>query len=292
MAAGHCRLQEKAMSALAQARPSVRAPLLFFKSSDGRPYNYLYPPPDGQPAENCEYERREVTIADARQFMFAPALDGAGFELVDAPTAVHDFLDDAEVEQRYYPELRAIALAATGGREALVFDHLVRQREADRRTMGFGRNADVRRPGPAGRAHCDYTEASGRRRLSLVLGEQRARDFGGRYCIVNVWRSIRGPILDTPLALCDARTVRAEDLVETDMHYPKRTGEIYQLGHDARQQWSYFDTLQPHEAIVFKQYDSARGVARFTPHAAFEHPHTPADAPLRESIEARVLVLF
>ena len=43
---------------------------------------------------------------------------------------------------------------------------------------------------------------------------------------------------------------------------------------------------------VFKQFDTDRSVARFTPHAAFDHPHTPADAPLRESIEARILVLF
>lgn len=280
------------MSALALARPSVRAPLIFFKSSEGRPYNYLYAPAEGCATENCQYETREVTIADARQFMFAPSLDGAGFELVDAPTAVRDFLDRDEVEQRYYPELREIALAATGARAAHVFDHLVRQREADRRAMSFGRNSDVRRAGPAGRAHCDYTEGSGRWRLSLVLGEEAAARFAGRYAIVNVWRSIRGPVLDTPLALCDARTVQAQDLVETDMHYPKRTGEIYQLCHDVRQQWSYFDTLQPDEAIVFKQYDSARGVARFTPHAAFEHPRTPAGAPLRESIEARILVLF
>lgn len=280
------------MSALQQPRSAVQGQLIFFKSSPGRPYNYLYPPPAGEAAENCEYEPREVTIADARQFLFAPSLDGAGFEVVDAPTAVRDFLDAAEVEQRYYPELREIALAATGGREAHVFDHLVRQREADRRTMSFGRNADVRRPGPAGRAHNDYTEASGRRRLALVLGEEAAREYEGRHCIVNVWRSIRGPVLDTPLALCDARTLRAEDLVETDMLYPKRKGEIYQVRHDPRQQWSYFDTLLPGEAIVFKQYDTAQGVARFTPHAAFEHPHTPADAPLRESIEARILVLF
>jgi hypothetical protein len=280
------------MSALSQAPTAVRGQLIFFKSSGGRPYNHISAPPPGQAAENCEYESREITIADARQFLVQPSLDGAGFECVAAPTAVRDFLDPEQVEQRYYPELRALALESTGGREAHVFDHLVRQREADRRAMSFGRHADVRRAGPAGRAHNDYSETSGRRRLALVLGDEAAGEFDGRYCIVNVWRSIRGPVLDTPLALCDARTVHPEDWVETDMHYPKRTGQIYQLRHNPRQQWSYFDTLQPGEAIVFKQYDTARGVSRFTPHAAFEHPHTPPGAPLRESIEARILVLF
>ena len=50
--------------------------------------------------------------------------------------------------------------------------------------------------------------------------------------------------------------------------------------------------MEPHEALVFRQYDSEPGVPRFVPHAAFDHPHTPPDAPLRESIEVRCLVLF
>jgi hypothetical protein len=50
--------------------------------------------------------------------------------------------------------------------------------------------------------------------------------------------------------------------------------------------------MQPAEALVFKQYDSDVRAPRFVPHAAFDHPDTPAQAPLRESIEARVLVVF
>ena len=51
--------------------------------------------------------------------------------------------------------------------------------------------------------------------------------------------------------------------------------------------------MDRHEALVFKQYDSQMsGVSRFTPHVAFDLPCTPRDAPLRESIEVRVLVTF
>jgi hypothetical protein len=43
--------------------------------------------------------------------------------------------------------------------------------------------------------------------------------------------------------------------------------------------------------LVFKQYDSqVNGVARFTPHAAFDLPDIATDAPLRQSIEIRCLV--
>jgi len=36
----------------------------------------------------------------------------------------------------------------------------------------------------------------------------------------------------------------------------------------------------------------ADGRARFVPHTGFQHPACPPDAPLRESIEARTLVVF
>ena len=50
--------------------------------------------------------------------------------------------------------------------------------------------------------------------------------------------------------------------------------------------------MERHEVLIFKQYDSRAEGPRFVPHAAFDHPHTPPDAPLRESIEARCLVVF
>jgi hypothetical protein len=51
--------------------------------------------------------------------------------------------------------------------------------------------------------------------------------------------------------------------------------------------------MDRHEALIFKQYDSqVSGTARYTPHAAFDLPDTPSDAPLRESIEIRCLVIY
>ena len=77
------------------------------------------------------------------------------------------------------------------------------------------------------------------------------------------------------------------------MRYPRRTGEIYVALHSPLHRWSYFSEMDRSEALVFKQYDSqVSGVSRFTPHAAYDLPSIPADAPLRESIEVRCLVLF
>jgi hypothetical protein len=47
------------------------------------------------------------------------------------------------------------------------------------------------------------------------------------------------------------------------------------------------------EALVFKVYDSQQdGRARFTAHTSFVDPTSPADAPPRQSIEARTLAFF
>jgi hypothetical protein len=275
---------------------AVRSRLTYLRSSEGRPFNYTFEPPRGEPWQNCVYDPCEMPISNAREFICAPALDACGFELVHAPTRVSDFQDTSQIERYYYPEVQALALQTTGGRRAIVFDHLLRRREPDRRPMTFGRHPDQvqgNTPGPAGRVHNDYTDASGRRRLALVLGETAAAQAGeNRYCIVNIWRSTAGPVVDAPLALCDSRSVAPQDLVVSEIRYPDRTGEVYLVRHNPAHRWAYFHELEPAEAIVFKQYDSVPALPRFTPHAAFEHPETPPDAPLRQSIEVRVLVLF
>jgi hypothetical protein len=270
---------------------TVTAGLNYLEPSALRPFSYTFAPPPGTPWESGTYALHAMPIADARSAATPSDIEREGFVLRDAPTSVRDFLDDAEVTAVYHREVAELALAVTGGTRAHVFDHLVRRREADRAALSFGRRAGDGRAAANGRIHNDYTEESGRRRLGLVLGD--ASQAVRRYCIVNIWRSIKGPVLDTPLAVCDARSVMARDLVNAEVRYPRRTGEIYLATHSPSHRWSYFSAMDRHEALVFKQYDSQlSGVSRYTPHAAFDHPGAPADAPLRESIEARCLVVF
>lgn len=278
------------------AAGAVDAELEYLCPSSARPFNYMYPPPAGTAWQNCDYRRMTQSIRDARGYAGQPSIEAAGFELWHAPSAVRDFFDNEEVLKVYYPEMAALALAASGAHRAFVFDHLLRRREPGP-PQAFGRR-DGARPGAAGRVHCDFTPASAQRRLELELGLQAGWQLGHapaprRYSIVNLWRSIRHPVLDAPLALCDARSVAPADLVESDIFYPARRGEIYQALHNEQQRWWYFSAMTRDEVLVFKQFDSDPGApARFTPHAAFAHPHTPAGVPLRESIEIRCLLVF
>lgn len=273
---------------------AVVAGLGYFVPSASNPHVFMYPPPMGGPWTNCRFDVRPTTIMDARENTSPTSVHLEGFELRAAPTGVADFFDEAEVKRTYYKEVEELACAATGARRAYVFDHLVRKREPGRPALNFGRDAgEGVAPSAVGRIHNDYSERSGQRRLGLVLGSAATPDAIGRYSIVNVWRSIGGPVLDTPLAVCDARTVDQDDLFPVEIRYPSRKGEIYLLRHAPQHRWSYFSAMGSGEALMFKQYDSQPGgVARFTPHGAFDYPHVHPDTPLRQSIEVRCLVVY
>lgn len=271
----------------------MQAPLSYLNPANLAPFSYAHQPPPGVPWESGDYDAVPVHIANARFAHAPPHIDVEGFALVDAPTAVTDFMDVQQVQGRYAHEAAQIALQVTGGARAFVFDHLVRKREPGRAPLTFGQPGPDGRAAANGRIHNDYSERSGRRRLGLVLTDAQARERITRFCIVNIWRSIKGPVLDTPLAVCDARSVSPADLVASEVRYPRRTGEIYALLHSPWHRWSYFSEMDRHEALVFKQFDSlTEGVARFVPHCAFDLPSIPPDAPLRESIEVRCLVVY
>lgn len=248
---------------------------------------------DPSPPERFRLVAKPVQDLRALVGPLRARLDTQGFELLRSPSAVRDFWNDDEVRTTYYPELEDLAQQLTGGRRAIVFDHQCRRREDGRPALGFGRPGDGSRPAAVGRVHNDYSEASGRARLAKVIGDAQERAAARHFCILNFWRPIVGPVRDTPLALCDARGVLGDDLHACEIRYRDRTGEIYLLSDSPRHRWWYCSAMQPHELLVFKQYDAqVSGVPRFVPHAAFDLPEVPADAPLRQSIEARCLVTF
>jgi hypothetical protein len=250
----------------------------------------MFQPPDGLPWENCPYEQRPCRIADARRSASALSLELNGFQLLDSPSALADFHDDRKVRDIYYPELEALAARLMGGGRAVVFDHLFRQRDAARPTSSFGRDGAGPHVAPVGRVHNDYTELSGRRRLELVLPDAPP---DAPFAILNFWRPVHHPVVDTPLAVCDTRSFAPRDWVEGDIVYPQRTGEIYLARYSAAHRWYYYPAMRPDEVLVFKTYDSRLDrPARMTPHCAFDDPAAPPDAPPRRSIEARCLVLL
>jgi hypothetical protein len=227
-----------------------------------------------------------VQIADARPILSELSLDEEGFGLVHHRSAVRDFYEDAEVERVYYREAEQLLKELTGADRVHVFDHTVRRRVPG----GEDRRGDAPRQ-PVPRVHVDHTEQSGPQRVRDLLPDEAEELLRGRVQIINLWRPIRGPLLDSPLAVCDARTVKPEQLVASDLVYQNRVGETYSVKFDPEHRWYYVPQMQTDEALLLKCYDSKTdGRARFAPHTAFQHPTTPPDAPPRESIELRTLV--
>ena len=280
-----------------------------------------------------DLEDREMAVIDARTLgpTERPTLAANGFELLGQPAADSglDFLDHDAVVRGYYPECAEIVRAATGAAAVAAFDHNVRSATGKSGRLRIAGGQQVQ--GPAHLVHGDYTLTSAPRRLrdlarpptrndtyrtALAEGEalldaaavERAiRE--GRYAIVNVWRNVAPePVATRPLALCDAASVRPEELVVFEIHYRDRVGENYFAKHDSCHRWVYWSAMTRDEALLIKQWDSAGEMARsrgakadadggdrpctFSFHSAFEDPATPPDAPDRWSIEVRCAALF
>ena len=268
----------------------VRAPLTFIVPQDTKPYFESSALTGGEPKVHFQTEQRVTTIHDMRPIASELSLDGSGFVLMVAPTAVDDLYDDAAVDSVYQHELIELLKSYTGADEVRVFDY-TRRSDSDRGAS----NPDGAR-GPASRVHVDYTVDSGPKRARDALGAERfdrAIASGGRVVQVNVWRPIKGPVQRTPLALADATSIAAKQLVATDQVFPDRVGEIYQVAFASSQRWYWAPEMERDEVLLIKGWDSIDdGRARFTPHGAFRLPDQDDRLPPRESIEARTYLIF
>jgi hypothetical protein len=272
------------MDGFAQAKPKgVVAPLNFMLPMAEKPYSYNYDPPPGTKLRNIENVEYQVTVHDTRDVPLS--LDREGFVLLHHKTAATDLYDDEIVRSVYYPECERLMREATGAKKVVAFDHIARNAAKS----GGGSAVKL----PAGRVHNDYTAWSAPQRVRDLMGDEATELLKHRFAINNVWRPIAGPLLRSPLALCDASSLEYDNLVASDLRYPDRTGEIYAVTYNPTQRWCYFPKMQPDEVVLIGCYDSARkGAARFSAHGAFDDPQTPENAPPRESIEVRTLVFF
>jgi hypothetical protein len=275
-------LQETRIESL----PFVTAELNYLAPVSGKPRTYAYDPPPGEPKSTALPEPHQVPIFDARLMADSFSLDREGFALVCHPNRMKDFYNDEEIRAVYYPAVEAFLRATLKADRVFIFDHTVRKRVEGA--------PDIRDGGPrqpATRVHVDQTAISGANRVREHLPEEADELIKGRVQVINLWRPIRGPLRDSPLAMADGTTVSPGDLVASDLIYPNRRGETYSVTYNPNHRWFYFPEMTADKALLLKCYDSATdGRTRFAPHTAFIDPTTPADAAPRESIEVRTLV--
>ena len=266
---------------------------------------------------------RVTCVQDARAAPAAASLERDGFALVAGPPAARgvDVYAHERVVAEIFPAVAAAVARETGAARVLVFDHVVRNAERKARFAagsggggGLSRGwkphseqaADAVEPkflsGVVHQMHNDYSMDAGLERARTLLEPFVAPDrlrhaLRARVAIVNAWLPTR-PVEKDPLALCRFNSITPRDVAVTRFHYKTRVGEVYRARRADAQQWVYYPAMKPSECLLFKTFDSAGGdaaggnVARFALHGAFELPAAAPDAPARESIELRCLVLF
>ncbi|GAA5907383.1 hypothetical protein JCM6882_002822 [Rhodosporidiobolus microsporus] len=292
---------------LEAARPAVTAELSYFGgTSDGKkPYNLMYPSPGPRlPDTNALSDIHPLPIHDLRPLLGSGAFstETTGFdiparEISGTSMKSEDWDDKDKIEKVYYPEVEAMLKKHLGATKVIFFDYTVRKGEKE----GDETPDTPENRKPVSRVHVDQTPLSGERRVRRHAGADADRLLRGRAQLINIWRPLRGPVLDTPLAVADARTLSpSADLTSSRLVYPEEgphkqpEGETLQVGWAERHRWYYLSEMQPDEVLLLKCWENLPNgaIGTITPHTAFSDPRYAGrdDVPLRQSIEVRALV--
>ena len=231
-------------------------------------------------------EPQPMALRDARDG--ETSLDAEGFKLVAHRSAVTDFTDRAEVAAGHPAEIVALLLKHTGADEVLVTaPGILRFSERS------GRAGSLDNSMPARFAHIDMTAQTAASFARSAVPEGRSFTRHAHY---NVWRAFSGAPQDVPLAVCDARSVNANDLLVADAIFdppggaPEWSFESWLIAHDPAHRWHWFPAMTRDEALIFKTSDSA--FTNPVPHVAFDNPLAAPDWPARASIEMRAVAFW
>ncbi|MFV2032238.1 MAG: CmcJ/NvfI family oxidoreductase [Gammaproteobacteria bacterium] len=270
----------------------ITAEVQYLVKQDGRPIYYASSAGrDASYTIDVGLETHAVEVRDARIRPEADEKDRdgqhpSGFDLVWHESKVNDFLDAAQIGNLYEPEIDRLLKALTGASRVYIFDHTARASNPELREQKQVRE-------PATMVHNDYTAKSGFVCLKEQLGDEAESLAKGRFQIINVWRPLVDPVVNWPLALCDARSVDITDQVDTERRSATHTGEILLSTHNPQHRWFYYPQMRSDEVLVFKTFDSEDCDRKPNSiHTSIDLPDIPIDTPPRESFETRALVFY
>jgi hypothetical protein len=229
----------------------------------------------------------DMEISDARAR--GATLDESGFALVAHRSAVTEFGDHEAVNAVYRPEIVALIGELSGADLVHVGSPGILRFSEKSAQSGALDNSR-----PARFAHVDISDATAETfaRRAAPPGRTLAR-----FVHYNVWRCLSAPPQDVPLAVCDARSVTAEDLIPADAVFdapgqPEWSFEGIVVAHRSAHRWHWFPDMTRGEALVFKTHDSDRARAHCVPHVAFDNPLCGPQAAPRNSIEMRAIAFW
>ena len=111
--------------------------------------------------------------------------------LLRQQSAVKSFYDEDEIKSVYYPECEHVMKEATGATRVVAFDHIVRNA-----AMAALEGSCIKIP--AKRVYNDYTAWSSPKQAHDLMGDEAEELLKHRFAIINLWRPIRGPVVESP----------------------------------------------------------------------------------------------
>ncbi|KAJ8069766.1 hypothetical protein OCU04_000184 [Sclerotinia nivalis] len=234
-------------------------------SSQGEPY-YRSMPDEGFQSQNFKWAEHSVTVINARGRINDFSLDKNGFCYANDPGTMTPELVEAlregvkeVVRDLYYPEVERLVKRLTGASRVIIFDHTVRKRDP---VMKKGENPNGKEQ-PATVVHCDQSGKGALRRVKQNIGDTESIDtlLKGRIRMINVWRPLRGPVLDWPLATMDFQTLSPFDVHNCDLwrHQFEERGQTVTYTRNEAQKWYYLDKHEIDEVTMIKIWDSMDG---------------------------------
>ena len=295
------------MAALDSAVRSVEADITYLAPGSFVNRRFVAP---GREVNTGRYQPYRVRIHDARPIACQFTLDRHGFVLAEHRSGVTDFMDKREVETLYPAEAEAAVKSLTGADFVVNRGWMVRTAgeipPGAEKSVGYRHHGGVQPP--AGEAHVDFLPDTAE---AMAVSTWRERFPGAppyrRFIISSLWRCFSPPPQDWPLAVCDGRSVAAEEgvpntlvIVDEIPDHDTMVGDWREdrLGpsaaifrFNAGHRWWYFSAMNRDEVILLKFHDSDRSAAWLVPHTAF-HDTSFADARPRQSIELRSIAYF
>ncbi|MEZ5893342.1 MAG: CmcJ/NvfI family oxidoreductase [Parvularculaceae bacterium] len=261
---------------------SVKAEINYSAPMAGRPRFYA----NDHSRDSLNLDPRVVDIVDGRRH--PPSLDREGFALVSHRSNVKDFRDP-QYHNLHKREIEALVVRLTGADMAVVNSPGV---------LRFGEKSPesgaLNNSRPARFIHIDINDETAAQFCEASAPADKKVKRCAQY---NIWRVLTPPPQDVPLAICDARSLAPEDLIEADAIFdmkgrPDWSFTALLVKASPRHRWVWFPDMTIDDVIVFITNDSDPSRPHHTPHSAFNNPLCPADAAPRASIEMRAVAYW
>ena len=128
--------------------------------------------------------------------------------------------------------------------------------------------------------------------VKFAVPDEAEHLLKSRVQVINVWQPIHHSVAHQPLAVSDWQHLDERDLVPVPIIRPSPPGEAFSLRYSPAHRWYYISAQTPEEVLIFKNYDSQSDVSRGCVHFSFVDTRDPPEAPYRESIEVRAVIVY